>query len=160
MLERLVGFLKELSAGADRPPRGERDEDPRIAAIALMFHLIDADGVRHRDERRMLERIAAESYDLDPAALRRLVSAAEDAEGEAVDFYAFTSVLNRHLDTEARREFVRAMWEIVYADGERNELEEHMVWRVAELIGVDSRERVELRREVEAELAAARGTAH
>lgn len=35
-----------------------------------------------------------------------------------------------------------------------------MVWRVAELIGVDSRERVELRREVEAELAAARGTAH
>ena len=46
------------------------------------------------------------------------------------------------------------MWEIVYADGELHELEDNVVWRVAELIGVDRRDRVEARR------ASAAGSGH
>ena len=53
----------------------------------------------------------------DPA-LDALVAQAAAADQEAVDLYAFTSVLKRELDMEARVEFVRLMWEIVYADGE------------------------------------------
>ncbi len=37
------------------------------------------------------------------------------------------------------------MWEIVYADGKPNEFEDHLVRRVADLIGVSSRERIKLR---------------
>jgi uncharacterized tellurite resistance protein B-like protein len=42
------------------------------------------------------------------------------------------------------------MWEIVYADGVRDEVEDNIVWRVAELLHVESADRVRLRREVEA----------
>ncbi|WP_245495702.1 TerB family tellurite resistance protein, partial [Mesorhizobium sp. M1A.F.Ca.IN.020.30.1.1] len=41
----------------------------------------------------------------------------ERADNEAIDLYAFTSVLKRHLDAEARKAFIGLMWEIVYADG-------------------------------------------
>jgi len=40
------------------------------------------------------------------------------------------------------------MWEIVYADGQRDELEDNLIWRAADLLGVSTRERVELRRRV------------
>ena len=71
------------------------------------------------------------------------------AEQEAIDLYAFTSVLKRHLDADARKSFIGLMWGIVFADGEMHELEDNLVWRVAELIGVDNRDRVVLRQEMQ-----------
>ena len=40
------------------------------------------------------------------------------------------------------------MWEIVYADGRRDELEDNLLWRAADLLGVSPRERIELRRRI------------
>jgi uncharacterized tellurite resistance protein B-like protein len=40
------------------------------------------------------------------------------------------------------------MWEIVYTDGRRDELEDNLLWRAADLLGVSPRERIELRRRI------------
>jgi len=63
-----------------------------------------------------------------------------------VDLYSFTSVLNRHLDQKAKIELISIMWELVFADGDAHELEDNVVWRVAELIGVEREERIAMRR--------------
>ncbi len=42
------------------------------------------------------------------------------------------------------------LWELVYADGEVNEFEDNVVWRVSELLGVSPRDRIRMRQEVEA----------
>jgi uncharacterized tellurite resistance protein B-like protein len=69
-------------------------------------------------------------------------------EGEAVDLYRFTSLLNRALDEDGRLRIIEMMWELIYADGRVNEFEDNVVWRVADLLGVSTRERVELRQQV------------
>ncbi len=84
-----------------------------------------------------------------------MAAAGDRADKEAIDLYAFTSVLKRHLDAEARKAFIGMMWEIVYADGELHELEDNTVWRVAELIGVESRDRIEARRKAAAHMPGA-----
>jgi Tellurite resistance protein TerB len=40
------------------------------------------------------------------------------------------------------------MWEVVYADGRVNELEDNIIWRVADLLGVTTRQRVQLRQQI------------
>ena len=40
------------------------------------------------------------------------------------------------------------MWEIVYADGRRDELEDNLLWRAADLLGISPRERIALRQRV------------
>ena len=52
------------------------------------------------------------------------------------------------LDAGPRVEFIGMMWEIVYADGVRDEVEDNIVWRVAELLGVDRADRIRMRQEV------------
>jgi uncharacterized tellurite resistance protein B-like protein len=42
------------------------------------------------------------------------------------------------------------MWEIVISDGAAHELEDYVVWRAADLLGVPTRERVELKRRIAA----------
>lgn len=132
-------------------------DDPKVAAAALMFHVMDADGERRDVERKRLKELLADAYGLSGTELDRLVQAGEEADQEAIDLYAFTSVLKRSLTREGCVEFVKIMWEIVYADGELHELEDNVVWRVAELIGVDSRERIALRRLVQEKHPETRG---
>lgn len=146
MFERILSFLKDFPGG-DRASR-VKDDDPRVAAAALLIHVMTADGVCSDDERARLKAALARAYNVSGPELRALMKAAEEAEADAVDLYTFTSVLMRHLDEDARAEFVRLMWEVVFADGEVHELEDNLVWRVAELIGVDARMRVVLRQEV------------
>ena len=146
MLDRLKSFFGSLPARRHRPGAGA--DDPHVAAAALMMFVIDADGLRTEAERARLREALAEAYGLAGAALDSVVSAGEAAHREAVDLFAFTSVLNRGLDEAAKAEFVCILWEIVYADGELHELEDNMVWRIAELVGVSQRERVTLRRRV------------
>jgi uncharacterized tellurite resistance protein B-like protein len=45
------------------------------------------------------------------------------------------------------------MWEIVYAEGRVNEFEDNLIWRAADLLGVSSRQRVELRQQIAADRA-------
>ena len=43
------------------------------------------------------------------------------------------------------------MWEIVFVDGRVNEFEDNLMWRAADLLGVSSRDRIALRRQVASE---------
>ena len=144
MIDRLLTFLKDLPAGHSSDRADHRD-DPRVAAVALMVHVMDADGVRRDSEVGRLREVLAEHYGVRGDTLEALLRRGEKADQEAVDLYSFTSVLKRHLDAEARAEFIAIMWEIVYADGELHELEDNVVWRVAELIGVERHQRIAAR---------------
>jgi len=151
MFERIAAFFKELSAeGADGGDGGFTRDDPRLAAAALMYHIMGADGVVRESESARLESVLKETYALESGELDRLLEAARDADNEAVDLYQFTSVLMKNLSAEERVHFIELLWEIVYADGENHELEDNLVWRVSELLGVDGRDRVLLRQAVQA----------
>ena len=150
MFERIAAFLKELNASPDEDDGDFSRDDPRLAVAALMYHVIGADGVYSDAEMDRLGDLLQENYALDDATLSRLVAAARAADSEAVDLYQFTSVLMRSLSADERLKFIELLWEIVYSDGENHELEDNLVWRVAELLGVDGRDRVLLRQAVQA----------
>lgn len=142
MFDRVIAFLKNLPSGDPGGANPADLDDPRVAAAALMYHVMDADGVRQDAEWERMKQLLTEAYGVTGEALDKLVAAGGEADDEAIDLYAFTSVLKRHLDAEARVEFIGVMWEIVFADGELHELEDNTLWRIAELIGVDTRDRV------------------
>ena len=45
---------------------------------------------------------------------------------------------------------IEMMWEIAYADGAVTQFEDNLIWRVADLLGVSSNERIALRQRVAA----------
>lgn len=140
MMQRLLSFLKELPGGS--PQSGYAPDDPRVAAAALMYHVINADGVRQDVEWERLKQLFSQAYGATGNDLSGLLAAGERAHEEAIDLYAFTSVLNRNLEPDAKVHFIELLWRLAYADGHRHELEDHVVWRIADLMGVSSRERV------------------
>ena len=61
------------------------------------------------------------------------------------------------MDEQGRLRIVEMMWELVYADGRVSEFEDNVVWRAADLLGVSSRDRIDLKHRV-AERQAGRPT--
>jgi uncharacterized tellurite resistance protein B-like protein len=129
------------------PTRFEHN-DYRLAATALLVHTAAIDGNMSDLERSQLHAVVKRQFGLDNATTDELVVAAIKAEHEAVDLYHFTSLINRSLNEDGRRRIVEIMWEIVYADGPITEFESNLMWRVADLLGISSRERIELGRRV------------
>lgn len=153
MFERFVEFLESLG-GSAHPAKALDSSDPRVSAAALLFIVMDADGRRLDVEKAALTKVLAEYFGDSGAALQDVLSAGEEAENGSVDLYQFTSVLLREADEERRLQFVEAVWQVVYADGELHELEDNIVWRMCELLGVSTRDRVLLKKK-----AAAKSTA-
>jgi len=147
MLSALKSFVRELTFG-DSGKKTFAEDDKRLAAAALLFHLVDIDGVVEDSESSKLREILQKHYELSDKETTELITAARQRDEEAVDLYGFTSVLKRTTDEEERLAIVEMMWEIVYADGHVHEFEDNTIWRVAELLGVSTRDRMTLRHKV------------
>ena len=147
MLRNLQKFFRDLTLGENDETDYEID-DPRLCAAALLVHIISVDGIVDDAEREKLRQVLKNNYDLDDEGTTELIEEARKRNMEAVDLYGFTSVLKRRLDIEGRRKMVEMMWEMVFADGEIHEFEDNTVWRVTELLGLPSSDRLALRRRV------------
>jgi len=145
MLRAIRELISELTGEA--PPKTFAADDQRLAVAALLVHIVAVDGVVHDAERDTLRRILAEHYGLTTEDTDALVEEAKRRDDEAVDLYGFTSVLKRSLGEDERRQVIGMMWEIIYADGDVSEFEDNIVWRIAELLGVPSRDRIEMKRD-------------
>ena len=153
MFDALKSFIAELTGEADRPKAFEAG-DYQLAAAALLVHIASIDGEFDDDEKARIQQLVEARFGLGSEEARMLIQNAWESEREAVDLYRFTSVLKRRLDDDGRRQVIGMLWDLAHADGNVHEFEENVVWRVAELLGVSTRDRVELRREVRDSLAA------
>jgi uncharacterized tellurite resistance protein B-like protein len=156
MLDTLKAFLADLATGGKAQDHFA-DNDYRLAAAALLVHAVSMDGEMSAAARDKLHRILKYRFALSDAATTELIGEATAADREAVDLYHFTSLINRSLDDEGRRRIIEMMWEIIYADGRVTEFEDNLVWRAADLLGVSSRERIELRRRIAGETNSGEG---
>jgi uncharacterized tellurite resistance protein B-like protein len=153
MFESFRKFLSEVSQGGKHPTHFEPN-DYRLAAAALLVHAAAIDGNISGVERDQLRTVIKRQFGLDEATTDELLAEATEAEHEAIDLYHFTSLINRSLHEDGRRRVVEMMWEIIYADGRVTEFESNLSWRAADLLGISSRERIEIGQRV----AARRGT--
>ena len=129
---------------------GFGDQDLRLATAALLVHAAAIDGNMSDAERDKLRSLLQQRFELDDAAAGELIEQAAVADEKAVDLYHFTRLLNGSLDENERLRLIEMMWTIAYADGAASEFEDNLIWRVADLLGVSSTERIALRHRVAA----------
>jgi len=148
MLERLREFIADVISPTAHGPQSFDDTGYRLAATALLVHVISLDGAPSVIEKKKLHALLESRFALDPGTADKLIAAATLVEGEAVDLYHFTSVIMRSVNEEGRLRIIEMMWELVYADGKVSEFEENVVWRAADLLGISSRDRIDLKHRV------------
>src|ERR1700738_4498230 len=145
MLRSLKTFLSTFVEHERQSPTVSKLQ---LATAALLTRVATVHIELSQARRAKLHAVLSSHFDLDDRATAMLLEESAAVNRTAVDLYGFTRQLNQLLNDESRRGLVRMMWEVVYADGRVNELEHNIIWRVADLLGVTTRQRVELRQQI------------
>src|SRR5262249_22461216 len=153
MLDGLRQFITEI-VSPNTEQRVFDETDYRLAATALLIHIVSLDGEPTAVEKRKLHSLIETSFKLDPGTADQLIASATRAENVAVVRYRFTSVTVREVDEAGRRRIVEMMWEMVSAGGKAPEFEDKVGGRAAALLGFPGRDRVALKNQVQGRRAA------
>lgn len=147
MFEIFKKFISDFSEADE--PKAYIHSRKQLAEAALMYHVIAVDGIVKPEEQERMVEVLSKHFEMSEEETASLAEAAEIEELEAIDLYKFTSLLKQNLDEEERLTMIENLWEMVFADGYLHELEDNVLWRISELIGVDTRARTLLKKLVE-----------
>jgi uncharacterized tellurite resistance protein B-like protein len=143
MIDRLMAWLKEER---DDLPRGQ--DEPQLAVAALLMEAALVDGRLQPAERQAVHNLLERRFGLSVTAADQLTAAAEHEAENATQLFGFTRTVNERFARERRIELIEMLWEVAYADGTLDALEDTMLRQVGGLIDVPDHERGEARRRV------------
>lgn len=140
-------LLRRLTAPA---PARLADTDARLALSALLVRVAKADAHYSVDEIRRIDRILATRYGLDPVRAAQLRAEAEQLEHDAPDTVRFTRAVKDAVPFEERLAVIESLWDVVLADGEREDNEMALLRLIAPMLGVTDQDSAHARHRVSA----------
>ncbi len=108
----------------------------QLATTALFMEMMTMDDVCQEEEHAAILSLVQKCFALSPEQAETLITAAEVKRKQAVDYFEFTSLINKQCSLEEKIQFVQSLWQIAYADGELNPHEEYLVRKIADLLYV------------------------
>ncbi len=127
-------FERGLPPPAESP--AERDHDLRLATAALLFEVVRADGTVEEAERTVMRAAVQSTFDLPAGEIDELVLLAEEASKRAASLYEFTQAVNGAFSPAEKKRIVELLWLVAFADARKDPLEEHLIRKIAGLLGV------------------------
>lgn len=146
MLKKILTLLNPKNS--EEKQEKELLEELRLATASLLYRAGNIDGNISETELGKLTKILKTHFELSDGELNSLMEAARKDESQSVDLYGFTKVITDQLDQAGRIKVVELIWQVILADDIIDEYEANLVWRVAELIGVSTRDRILLKQKV------------
>ena len=134
MLDTIQEFFQRTLAQPEQ--RDNQTITLELASAALLFEIARADYDTSDAELEALRRMLLQRYQLSEADVDELMALAQDEVEDAVDHYQFVSLIKDHYGYDQRCELVALMWQLAWADGSVDALEEHRIRRLADLLHV------------------------
>ena len=147
MLQSIKQFFEEHLQPTDDAPELSV-EQKQLAVAALLIEVGTADRILDETELAHLQSILQRKFDLDPEALDQLSELARAEQNDATSLHQFTHQINHSCNAREKYDFIRAMWEVAYIDGELDKHEEALIRQVAELIHVSHSQFIHARNKV------------
>ena len=133
MIDRLFDVFKGLVD--DTPASLESSEVCiRLVAASLMFEVARSDNAKQTVELETIEHILTDTFDVPAQDARDLMTAASEKVESAHDLYQFTQVINDQFDYDQKKQVLLAMWQVAFADGHIEAIEDHIIRRVSGLL--------------------------
>ncbi|MBE0465330.1 MAG: TerB family tellurite resistance protein [Halomonadaceae bacterium] len=147
MLDAITHFFQRALAEPER--RDNQALTLELATAALLCEVVRADYNASDAERAALKQMLTTRYRLGEHEVAELMALAEAEVEEAVDHYQFVSLVREHYGYAQRCELVASMWQLAWADGRVDPLEEHRIRRLADLLHVSHSDFIHAKLQVE-----------
>ena len=122
----------------------------RVATAVLLVEVTRADFSVELSERQRLRQLLEQQFELSVEELDALLEQAEADADRLVSIQHITRLINQHYDHAMKLRVIQMMWHMVYADGEKDHYEEHLIRQVADFLYISHSEFMQARHRAEA----------
>ena len=121
----------------------------RIATATLLLEVVRADFEIGRIEMNEVRQVLAAQFNLSKQELEQLIREADEHADRLVSLQHITRQLNENLSETEKIRVIEMMWRVVFADGNLDHYEEHLIRQVAELLYLPHSEFIKARHKAE-----------
>lgn len=144
MLERLKAFLRNPSGYHTPLPQA----DASHAMGALLVRAAKADHAYVFEEIAAIDHVLAKRHGLNPVSAAKMRAECELLERAIPETQDVAILLENAISTEEKEAVLLALWEIVYADGYKHEVEDALLHRVEDMLGITAERAKEIQAQV------------
>ena len=126
--------------------------DERAALTALLIKIAKSDYEYSSLEKSSIKIILKKRFSISELEVTDLITKAELLEDESSDSVRFTKVIKEFVPLEKRNEIIEIFWELVLADGIREDDENSLLRILGSLLGVNDRDVAFARQNVQIKL--------
>ena len=124
------------------------DDEYKVAATALLCEAASMDGVFDDNEKKLILVLIQKQFNVDENEANKIYLEGKKLAENAAQLYGFTRVIKESWDNEKRISLLEMLWELAYVDGELDAAEDMLIRRIAGLIHVEDRDRIEAKQRV------------
>lgn len=145
MFDRLKAFFGNPSGYHTPLP----EADASHAMGALLVRAAKADHAYVFEEIAAIDQVLAKRHNLSPVDAAKMRAECELLERAIPETQDVAIILDQAISTSEKEAVLLALWEIVYADGIKHEIEDALLHRVEDMLGVTAERAKELQAIVE-----------
>ena len=126
----------------------DSNDDYKVACVAILCEAAAMDGVFDEKEKSLILVLIQKQFNLDVEQANNVLIEGKQLAENSTQLYGFTRVIKESWGLEKRIRLLEMLWELAYVDGELNAAEDMLIRRIAGLIHVEDRERMEAKQKV------------
>jgi len=147
--------LSDKSTVADKPdlkPSSAKSQSRLAVAVAVLcLEMAEADEQFSEVEHEQISAILKQMFQLADAEIADILKSAQAEIDKSLDLWQFTHVINENFDKDHKKEVIRAIWQLVYADGTLDKFEDYLMHKLSSLLNLTHSDLIEAKLKVLAE---------
>ena len=114
----------------------QKFDDMTLATCVLLIEVSKSDDNFDEQENNKIISILKDKFNLDDSQINILLEIADNKNQEMISLYDWTSKINEVYKYNEKKELIRELWDVAFADGRIDKYEDHTIRKIADLIYV------------------------
>ena len=126
----------------------DSEDEYKIACAAILCEAASMDGDFDKNEKALILTLIQKQFSVNLDQANKILNEGKSTAENATQLYGFTRVIKESWELEKRIRLLEMLWELAYVDGNLDAAEDMLIRRIAGLIHVEDRDRMEAKQKI------------
>ncbi|OUX18960.1 MAG: hypothetical protein CBE17_00625 [Gammaproteobacteria bacterium TMED257] len=112
------------------------DDEIALSTCILLIEVSKSDDAFDESEKNKIIDIIKNKFSLDDNQMTFLLEIADKKNNDMISLYEWTSSINESYNYDQKKDLIKLLWEVAYADGRIDKYEDYTIRKISELLYV------------------------
>ena len=112
------------------------DDEIALSTCILLIEVSKSDDAFDESEKQKIIHIIKNKFSLDDNQMTFLLEIADKKNNDMISLYEWTSSINESYNYDQKKDLIKLLWEVAYADGRIDKYEDYTIRKISELLYV------------------------